>query len=223
MRRSTLSVNAHRPLSKHNPLRVVAQLVRDPRLRAARQGEHRQEGPRRAERSEHDGRTHAVQPPGEHQPPEVSNQGLTVNHGAPTAGSGTANLSTGGATDYARVQEGVPLSMPTNRAPKPLQGRAQKSNRSVLAGDGNGGVLVVLDVDHGVGPGGRSQSERLRNALLAVIAPLKIPTKPGCSRRPIRGDVSGTAARARCSTEVDTPSFLAAFLNESPSARSRTA
>ncbi len=113
----------------------VALLCWDPRLRAARQGEHRQEGPRRAECSEHDGRTHAVQPPGEHQPPEVSNQGLTVNHGAPTAGSGTANLSTGGATDYARVQEGVPLSMPS-AGPKDTSGWLAQN-----AGDPSSGTM----------------------------------------------------------------------------------
>ncbi len=135
MRPSTLSVNGHQPLSRQDPSRVVAHLVGDPRLRAARKGEHSLEGPRRAQRSEHDGRTHAVQPPGEHQPPEVSNQGLTVNHGAPTAGSGTASLSTGGATDYARVQEGVPLSMPS-AGPKDTSGWLAQN-----AGDPNTGTM----------------------------------------------------------------------------------
>jgi RHS repeat-associated protein len=45
----------------------VPQRARDPRLRAARQGEHSLEGPRRAQRSEHAGRTHAAPPTGEHQ------------------------------------------------------------------------------------------------------------------------------------------------------------
>jgi len=56
---------------------VAALRARDPRLRAARPfvrlrnsepGEHSLEGPRRAQRSEHDGRTHATPTTGEHPP-----------------------------------------------------------------------------------------------------------------------------------------------------------
>ena len=66
----------HQLLSPRAPARIVPHRRRDPRLRGARldvrrrearPGEHRQEGPRRPQRSEDAGRTHAGPKTGEHQ------------------------------------------------------------------------------------------------------------------------------------------------------------
>lgn len=75
-RSSGASVFAHRPVSRQEQALNAAHHARDPHLRGARlPREHRSEGPRRAQRSERDGRSPAAPPPGEHPHNDPVNNG----------------------------------------------------------------------------------------------------------------------------------------------------